>query len=109
MPTQDPALVSKRRHKLTFVLLACLAMGCFIYAVCTLGFQVGNYSCQQQRVNAGVLAAVWAIGPPIWFMLERQIWENLVDPKKLDTDQDHARDFWLGLGAIVLFLADKRW
>ena len=27
----------------------------------------------------------------------------------METAQNHARDFWLDLGAIVVFLADKRW
>lgn len=94
-------------HKFTFRGLAVFAFLCFAYAVAVLGFQWLHFSCTAERRNAIWLAAVWAIGPPIWFAFERWKW-GTENEKELDAAQEHARDFWLGLGAIVLFLADKR-
>lgn len=92
-----------KTHKRTFMITAIFAVLCFFYAVAVLGFQWFYSSCTAQKVNAVWLAVVWAICPPIWFWVECLVWKDTVRK-----DQDRARDFWLGLGAIVLFLADKR-
>jgi hypothetical protein len=97
-----------KRHKITFRILVFLAIGCFVYAVAILGFKLALSSEHDQTINAAMLASLWALGPPIWFWAERAIWETKDNKEELATGQDHARDFWLGLGAIVLFLADKR-
>ena len=52
--------------------------------------------------------SIWAIAPPVWFFVERQVWGTKENEKKMEIAQSHARDVWLGLGAIILFLADKR-
>ena len=51
-----------------------------------------------------VAAVGWAIGTPTWFLIERSLWTG--SPEKLDRSQDHVKDFWLGIGAIVLVICD---
>jgi len=60
--------------------------------------------------NAWVIAAIWAIAPPLWFAVENKqlhTHRNELPPGRADeirVNQEIARSFWLGLSVIVLLL-----
>jgi hypothetical protein len=97
-----------RAHRFTFNTLSFLGFVCFCYAILILGFRIAFRDPVAQTINAATLASLWAICPPAWFWVERSIWETPANRRELEKGQERARDFWLGLGALVLFLADKR-
>jgi hypothetical protein len=90
------------KHKITCFVVATLAVICLLWAVSSLGFEFPQLSSYQRHLDVIALVFVWALGPAIWFSWEWSIWKKETG---LAIGQQYARDFWLGAGAIVLFLA----
>jgi hypothetical protein len=82
--------------------VAAVAAAVFVWAVSILWFGYPSLSPAALSINAMVLIFLWAIGPAVWFAVEARIWKS--EPS-LATEQQYARDFWIGTGVIVLLLA----
>ncbi|HEV3074442.1 MAG TPA: hypothetical protein VHB47_08505 [Thermoanaerobaculia bacterium] len=93
-----------RSHRQWCIAVASVAVLLFAWAISLLAFRWPHMSWPALRTNAAVLIYIWALGPAVWFALEWKLWR---DEPGLEIVQRHARDFWIGAGAIVLLLAAK--
>jgi hypothetical protein len=92
------------QHRNARLLIATVALLFLAWAVATLWFGWPALSQVSLQINAFALIFLWALGPPVWFLIEGQIWKS--EPG-LEQVQRHCRDFWLGAGAIVVLLAAR--
>jgi hypothetical protein len=91
-----------QNHRRVCWVIAGVAFVALLWPIAVLGFHHHLLSQTWRHANAMIFLFVWALGPAIWFALEGRLWRN--EPN-LARGQQYARDFWLGGGAIVLFLA----
>ena len=55
-----------------------------------------------------VLAACWAIGPPIWFIVEWTFFgPNASDFETFKYSQETAKDVWAGVAAVLALIIVK--
>ncbi len=90
------------KHRYARISIAIAAGILLVWSIATLWFGRPGLSQGGLRANAITIICIWALGPAVWFVIEGWIWKS--EPN-LSRSQQHERDFWLGLGAIILILA----
>ena len=93
-----------RLHRQWCIAVASVAVLLFAWAIALLEFRWPHMSWPALRVNAAVLIYLWGLGPAVWFAIEGKLWG---EEPGFEIGQRHARDFWIGAGAVILLLAAK--
>lgn len=91
-----------RNHKIACWIAAAVAILSLLWAISSLEFNFPSLAPGHGHLNAIALVFLWTLAPPVWFAVEWKIWRS--EPS-LAVEQTYARNFWLGTGAIVVFLA----
>ena len=97
-------------HAFWCIFLSCLSVAVFA------AFSLWVFFCRENLpqwapVLSAIVAVLWAVGAPSWFWIERSQWRTDKSSGKdrsevLDKNQERVRDFWIGLGAVVIIVAD---